>query len=90
MRCVRPALTTSAESSARRRSVAARCSSAGTTSVASASVAARWIVVGNTSLLLCEALTWSFGCTDTPEPRVASVAITSLAFMFELVPDPVW
>ena len=54
------------------------------------SVAATWIVVGNTSLLLCEALTWSFGCTSIPEARVARVAITSLAFMFELVPDPVW
>ena len=31
-------------------------------------------------------LTWSLACTSPP----ASVAITSLAFMFELVPDPVW
>ena len=90
MRWVRPALTTCAQSSARRRSVAARCSSAGITSVTSDSVAATWIVVGNTSLLLCEALTWSFGCTSIPEARVARVAITSLAFMLELVPDPVW
>jgi len=29
------------------------------------------------------------GCAWTPA-RVASVAITSLAFMFELVPEPVW
>ncbi len=30
--------------------------------------------------------TWSFGCTSSP----ASAAITSFAFMFELVPEPVW
>jgi hypothetical protein len=37
----------------------------------------------------CDALTWSFGCTSTPE-RAAIEAITSLAFMLELVPEPVW
>ena len=31
-------------------------------------------------------LTSSFGCTSSP----ASVAITSFAFMFEEVPEPVW
>ena len=31
-------------------------------------------------------LTSSFACTSSP----ASAAITSFAFMFELVPDPVW
>ena len=31
-------------------------------------------------------LTWSFGCTSSP----ASVAITSFAFMFDDVPEPVW
>jgi hypothetical protein len=31
-------------------------------------------------------LTWSFGWTPSP----ASAAITSFAFVFELVPDPVW
>ena len=30
--------------------------------------------------------TWSFGCTPSP----ASAAITSLAFMFDDVPEPVW
>ena len=30
--------------------------------------------------------TWSFGCTPSP----ARLAITSLAFMFEDVPEPVW
>jgi hypothetical protein len=55
-----------------------------------ASVAARWIDDGNTSLLDCDALTWSLGCTGRPSSRDASVAITSLAFMFDDVPDPVW
>jgi len=89
IRWVRPALTTSAQSAARRRNVVARCSRAGITSVATASVAARWMVVGKTSLDDCDAFTWSFGCTPTP-PRPASSAITSLAFMLELVPEPVW
>jgi hypothetical protein len=50
-------LTTVAQSRERRVSVEARCTSAGITSWATASVAARWIVVGNTSLDDCEALT---------------------------------
>jgi hypothetical protein len=33
------------------------------------------MVVGNTSLLLCEALTWSFGCTSIPDALVARLAI---------------
>ncbi len=47
------------------------------------------MLVGKVSLLLCEALTWSLGWTVTPA-RSARLAITSLAFMLELVPDPVW
>ncbi len=43
-----------------------------------------------TSLLLWLMLTWSFGCTGLPRFAVAICEITSLAFMFELVPDPVW
>ena len=30
--------------------------------------------------------TWSFACTSSP----ARLAMTSLAFMFEEVPEPVW
>ena len=48
------------------------------------------MAVGKTSLDDCEALTWSLGCTSRPSDRVASVAITSLAFMLLDVPDPVW
>ena len=54
-----------------------------------ASAAATWIAVGKVSLLDWLALTWSLGCTSVPV-RPARVAITSLAFMFELVPEPVW
>ena len=35
-------------------------------------------------------MTWSFGLTVLPSARVARVAMTSFAFMFELVPEPVW
>ena len=34
----------------------------------------------------CPMFTWSLGCAPAP----ASVAITSLAFMFDEVPEPVW
>ena len=47
-------------------------------------------MVGKTSLDDCEALTWSLGCTVDAGRRRPAMAITSLAFMFELVPDPVW
>ena len=55
-----------------------------------ASVAARWIDDGNTSLDDWDALTWSFGCTGRPLARAARLAMTSFAFMFDDVPDPVW
>ena len=53
-------------------------------------VAAMWIALGKTSLLDCEALTWSLGCTGSPSSWLASEAITSLAFMLLEVPEPVW
>ena len=49
-----------------------------------------WIALGNTSLLDCEAFTWSLGCTVSPSSWPASEAITSLAFMLLEVPEPVW
>src|SRR5919108_603541 len=52
--------------------------------------AARWIADGNTSLDDCEALTWSLGWTGAPTRSEARLASTPLAFMFELVPEPVW
>ena len=90
IRWVRPDFTTSANSAALVSNVAARWSSAGTRSCVAAAVAARWIDVGNTSLLDWLALTWSLGCTSRPSAREARVAITSLAFMFDEVPEPVW
>jgi hypothetical protein len=48
--------------------------------------AARWTAEGKTSFEDCPMFTWSLGWTPSP----ASVAITSFAFMFEDVPEPVW
>ncbi|CAB4910660.1 unannotated protein [freshwater metagenome] len=47
------------------------------------------IAAGNTSLEDCDMFTWSLGCTSTPF-ALAIDAMTSLAFMLELVPEPVW
>lgn len=55
-----------------------------------APVAATWMAVGNTSLLDCEALTWSLGWTCWPVRSEARVARTSLVFMLLDVPEPVW
>src|SRR5690554_690579 len=90
MRCVRPDLTTVANSSALASRAFARWSSAGTRSRTTPAVAATCTEVGKTSFEDCEALTWSFGWTSAPRRREASVARTSLVFMFELVPEPVW
>ena len=90
IRCVRPDFTTAAHSTLLVSSDVARCSIAGIRLRTIASVAATWIDVGKTSLEDWEALTWSFGCTLRPSDSVARVASTSLVFMFELVPEPVW
>src|SRR5262249_47034152 len=91
MRWVRPALTTLPNWAALLSNVDSSCSSAGMRSVQTASVAARWIEDGNTSFDDWEALTWSFEWTDRPSSRrLASVAITSLAFILDEVPEPVW
>ena len=52
----------------------------------SSSSAARWTADGKTSFDDWPMLTSSFACTSSP----ASVAITSFAFMFDDVPEPVW
>ena len=49
-----------------------------------------WMEEGKTSLDDWEAFTWSLGCTSRPRRSVASVAMTSLVFMFDEVPEPVW
>jgi hypothetical protein len=70
--------------------VAIKCSSAGSNLLLSSTAAAIWIADGIESLLLWLMLTWSFACTGKPDACVASRAMTSFAFMFELVPEPVW
>ncbi len=89
IRCVRPDFTAVANSAAFASNDVASTSTAGSRSSATAVAAATWIAVGKVSLLDWLAFTWSLGCTSVPA-RAASEAITSLAFMFELVPDPVW
>jgi hypothetical protein len=54
--------------------------------------AATWMAVGITSFEDCPKFTWSLGWT-APVPSRATVrqaATTSLVFMLEDVPDPVW
>ena len=87
---MRPALTSCDQAVAFSSSAAARCSSAGTSTVCTASVAARCTEVGNTSFEDWEALTSSFGCTGRPRRFDASDPSTSLMFMFDEVPLPVW
>ena len=84
--CVRPDLTTSSNSAAFRSSDSARSSSAGSRSWTASSRAARWTAEGKTSFDDCPMFTSSFACTPSP----AREAITSFAFVFELVPEPVW
>src|ERR671925_219009 len=86
MRCVRPDLTTSSNSAAFAWSDSASCRSAGSTSFTSSSSAARCTADGKTSFEDWPMFTSSFGCTSSPE----SAAMTSFAFMFEEVPEPVW
>ncbi len=90
IRWVRPDLTTVANSRDLAASARARYSSAGSSAVVTWWATATWIAVGNTSLDDCDALTSSLGWTGRPRRADASRAMTSLAFMFELVPDPVW
>ncbi|COZ90757.1 Uncharacterised protein [Mycobacterium tuberculosis] len=52
-------------------------------------MAAMWVAVGKVSLDDCDMFTSSLGCNVTP-PLAAMDAITSLVFMLELVPEPVW
>ena len=92
MRWVRPDFTTSANERSFERSAASRWASAGSRSTLIASTTARWIADGKTSLEDCDALTWSLAWTAPGSPRrsAASVAMTSLAFMLDEVPEPVW
>ena len=76
----------SANSSALRCSESSSVSIAGNSSLTVRSSAARCTADGNTSFDDWPRLTWSFGCAASP----ASAAITSFAFVFDEVPEPVW
>jgi hypothetical protein len=52
--------------------------------------AASCIAVGIASFDDWPALTWSLGWTGAPSRALARWAITSFAFMFVDVPEPVW
>ncbi|KAG1172101.1 hypothetical protein G6F35_016975 [Rhizopus arrhizus] len=93
IRWVRPVLTTLRRLRPFLSRVLRRCTSAGRSCSCAASTADTRSAVGITSLELCPWLTWSLGCTvvlPALPARLARVAMTSLAFMFEDVPEPVW
>ena len=46
--------------------------------------------MGKVSFDDCDMFTSSFGCTSAPRRSAARWAITSLAFMLDDVPEPVW
>src|SRR5699024_551998 len=92
---VRPDFTTEANSLDLRSRASASWVSAGCKSLTNALVTATCTDVGNTSLDDCEALTWSLGCTVVSDPAACSawlarLASTSLVFIFDEVPEPVW
>src|SRR3954452_21412157 len=83
---VRPALTSSENSSALRSKAPARRSRAGSRRSRASSTAARWTAEGKTSFDDWPMFTWSLAWASSP----ARLAITSFAFMFDEVPEPVW
>ena len=88
-------MITSTHSTALRQTASASASSRGSVWSRTASSAAMCIAVGKLSLDDWAMLTWSLGCTGCFEPSSppssweARLAITSLTFMFDCVPDPV-
>jgi hypothetical protein len=86
IRWVRPDLTTSVNASALACSDASSASSAGISRFVASSSAARCTALGKTSFDDWPMLTWSLGWAPSP----ARFAMTSLAFMFDDVPEPVW
>ena len=95
MRWVRPILTMPAQASALADSASRRAVTEGMTSWTMASAPAMCIAVGKVSLEDCARLTWSLGCTGDllpstpPAISMARLAMTSLAFMLDWVPEPV-
>src|SRR4051794_27401775 len=90
MRWVRPDFTNDANSAAFAVRASASDVRAGDSVCASSEATAMCMAEGNTSFDDCDALTWSLGWTGWSRARLASVATTSLTFMFDEVPEPVW
>ena len=94
-RWVRPILTMPSNARAFASRVARSRASAGSSRSLTSTATATWMAVGKTSLVDCERLTWSLGCTlrfapsASPIRSAARLAITSLAFMLLWVPLPV-
>src|SRR3954452_10775292 len=86
MRWVRPDLTTSLNLRALRSSERSSCLSAGSSWLVASSSAARCTALGKTSLDDWPKFTWSLGCAL---PSVRAL-MTSLVFMLDEVPEPVW
>ena len=95
-RCVRPIITTSANACALASSVSRSRSSAGNSASVDLVDGAMCITAGNVSFDDCPRLTSSFGWigffdpTTPPASWIARLAMTSFAFMFDCVPEPVW
>ena len=94
-RWVRPIFTIPANSSALRCNASRSSRTAGSRRSTTARAAATCMAVGNVSLELCDMFTSSFGWTgdfDPISPPASSMArfeMTSFAFMFDWVPEPV-
>ena len=86
IRCVRPVFTMSSNSVALAASVFASPSIAGSRSSFTSPSAAMWTADGKTSFDDWPMFTWSLRWTPSP----ARFAMTSFAFMFDEVPEPVW
>ena len=96
-RWVRPILMMSSHWWALSASTSRKRCRAGTSSLWIAWATATWMAVGNMSLVDCPMLTWSLGWMgfflskrSPPVSSMARLLMTSLAFMFDEVPEPVW
>ena len=93
---MRPSITTSENAADFAVSVSMSCATTGSSRASIVSTSATCITAGNTSFDDCERLTSSFGWTGFFDPTtppaiwIARFAITSFAFMFDCVPEPVW
>ena len=95
MRCVLPILTIEENSCALASKESLRWWTEGSSWFVICSAEDMCIAVGNVSLLDCALFTWSFGWTGVllpnspPASSIALLAMTSFAFIFVWVPDPV-